>query len=69
MENIDQVQVKHIALGWSDIDFTDLKKDDKFRLFNSRGAVVDEFGRSIWIASSKPYLNEKGLYMIHTYAS
>ena len=47
---------------WIDIKFEDLKKDDKFRLFESDGeSVKDKNGYTEFIAINDSYINNKGI--------
>lgn len=53
--------------NWIEIPFVEIKKDDKFRLFESDGTIVmDSGGRSVWIASCDSYL-KFGNWVVNVY--
>jgi hypothetical protein len=53
---------------WVEINFMDLKINDRFQLINPDGLYhMDEYGKTDWVASSNPYVNENGIYEIKTY--
>jgi hypothetical protein len=49
---------------WKPYDFSDLKRDDYFRLFDNITPVTDESGKSVFVAISNPYLGEDNLLRI-----
>ncbi len=50
---------------WINIDFMQLKKGDNFQLINPDGSYhTDKYGKTDWVASSNPYLNEDGIPQI-----
>ena len=52
---------------WMQTQFEDLRKDDKFRLFESNGErVVDDKGRKEWIASSNAFI-KMGDWVVNIY--
>lgn len=63
---MDCVQTKILKNDkWINIDFMQLKKGDNFQLINPDGSYhTDEYGKTDWVASSNPYLNEDGIPQI-----
>ena len=52
---------------WMDIAFEDLRQDDIFRIFDDNERYNDSFtGNNVWIAISKPYLNDEGIFTVNT---
>ena len=52
---------------WIQTEFEDLRKGDRFRLFESDGErVVDDKGRKEWIASSSPFM-KMGDWVVNIY--
>ena len=58
-------KVERIEVGldkpfWNEISFSELKKDDIFRVtdLNDNGEVDGEDGKKIVVASSDPYVND-----------
>lgn len=55
---------------WVPVEFMDLKSGCTFRLFESDGTpVVDQKGKTEWIAASKPYIGKSGSPQINYYDS
>ncbi len=52
---------------WIDIEFEEIRAGNRFRLFESTGEpVVDENGKSEFIAKTDPYITKDGVYGIDT---
>jgi hypothetical protein len=51
---------------WQEIEFEELKKDDKFRMFDNGIPVKDDKKNFQWIALSDAFLNDKKLWTINT---
>lgn len=52
---------------WIKVEFSEIKKDDKFRLFESTGEPVkDEKGNTEFIAESNVKVNEDGIMYVDT---
>ena len=49
---------------WTNINFEELKKDNKFRLFDDGVLVKDNDGFSIFTALNDAYMNEEGIYQV-----
>lgn len=50
---------------WVECEFTDLKKDDSFRMFDDDGSIVeDDKGNTEFVALSDPYINDIGILEI-----
>lgn len=53
---------------WMQTDFDKLKEGDKFRLFDKSGdKIIDRKGRSEFIASSSPFINQYGDLVVSVY--
>lgn len=53
---------------WTPKHFTELKEGDIFRLFEEDGTPVrDSKGRSVWLASSAPYFDDRGVLTVDTH--
>ncbi|MBZ4649251.1 hypothetical protein [Thermosipho sp. (in: thermotogales)] len=63
MENQDFRKVQKFVDGeWRNINFEDLKKGDKFRMFETTGEpVVDDYNVSEFVAESDPFVNKYGI--------
>lgn len=70
MERTDVLQTRHTQVlreEWEDIHFSELKKDDIFRLFEPTGEEVkDEEGLTQWRAISDPFHTGNGILTIET---
>lgn len=54
--------------NWVDIEFKELRLNDKFRMFESTGEPVVGLGGKVeWIATSNPFLDKDGeVWIIET---
>jgi len=53
-------------VGWTEVSFEQLLKGDTFRLFESDGTpVIDDEGKSIFVATCDPYVY-RGVWGINT---
>ena len=53
---------------WVDVEFKELNKGDRFKLFESTGEpVASPDGISEWIASSNPFTNKYGDLVVNIY--
>lgn len=60
MENIRKVERRNNT-KWEKIVFTELRKNDIFRLFESDGNIVIDDHTSVFTALSDSYINENGV--------
>jgi len=65
---MEQVQARILKDDeWVNIDFKDLKPNDRFQLINPDGTYhTDGYGKTDWIATSNPYINDDEIYEIKT---
>ena len=62
-KNKDRRKVEvHTGFSWKEIKFKDLKIGNRFRLFDNGIQVTDEIiNCKEFVATSLPYINEKGI--------
>lgn len=64
MIRIIRTTQKLIEGVWKPYDFSDLKRDDYFRLFDNITPVTDESGNSVFVALCNPYYGDNNILRI-----